>query len=133
MEWGPQGLLWKDGQEQAGSRTRGQILGVPGSYRALAVSDGDEATSLQPTGRKVCWWHMADGAVLGVHDNMLIEYDAETLSPLGVVVPSSAVGQASVVERQGMPLLHQSLLLARSALTWLVVVLDFLSVTVLCD
>jgi len=35
---------------------------------------------------KVCWWHMADGKVLGVHDGMLIEYDDETLAPLGVVV-----------------------------------------------
>ena len=35
---------------------------------------------------KICWWHMADGRVLGVHDGMLVEYDADTLSPLGVVV-----------------------------------------------
>jgi len=29
---------------------------------------------------------MADGAVLGVHDGMIIEYDATTLAPLGMVV-----------------------------------------------
>jgi hypothetical protein len=36
--------------------------------------------------KKVCWWHMADGAVLGLHEGQLVEYDAETLSPLGIVV-----------------------------------------------
>merc|ERR1719163_2367261 len=34
----------------------------------------------------VCWWHMKDGAVLGVHNGMIIEYDASTLAPLGMVV-----------------------------------------------
>merc|ERR1712151_101968 len=34
----------------------------------------------------VCWWHMGDGAVLGVHDGMVIEYDPTTLAPLGMVV-----------------------------------------------
>ena len=34
----------------------------------------------------VCWWHMADGVVLGVHDGMVIEYDPTTLAPLGMVV-----------------------------------------------
>merc|ERR1719247_3484305 len=29
---------------------------------------------------------MADGAVLGVHDGMIIEYDATSLAPLGMVV-----------------------------------------------
>ncbi|CAN0071631.1 unnamed protein product, partial [Discosporangium mesarthrocarpum] len=33
----------------------------------------------------VCWWHMEDGRVLGVHDGMLVEYDAELLAPVGVV------------------------------------------------
>jgi len=36
--------------------------------------------------KTICWWHMADGAVLGVHDGMIIEYDASTLAPLGMVV-----------------------------------------------
>jgi hypothetical protein len=35
---------------------------------------------------KICWWHMKDGAVLGVHNGMVIEYDATTLAPLGMVV-----------------------------------------------
>mmetsp|Transcript_102757 Transcript_102757/g.165539 ORF Transcript_102757/g.165539 Transcript_102757/m.165539 type:complete len:118 (+) Transcript_102757:41-394(+) len=34
----------------------------------------------------VCWWHMQDGRVLGVHDGQVIEYDAACLAPLGVVV-----------------------------------------------
>jgi len=34
----------------------------------------------------VYWWHMKDGAVLGVQNGMIIEYDAETLCPLGMVV-----------------------------------------------
>jgi hypothetical protein len=38
------------------------------------------------TEQTVCWWHMADGAVLGVHDGMVIEYDPTTLAPLGMVV-----------------------------------------------
>jgi len=38
------------------------------------------------TDKTVCWWHMSDGAVLGVHDGMVIEYDPTTLAPLGMVV-----------------------------------------------
>ncbi|CAE8624992.1 unnamed protein product [Polarella glacialis] len=34
----------------------------------------------------VCWWHMKCGAVLGVHNGMIIEYEASTLAPLGMVV-----------------------------------------------
>lgn len=34
----------------------------------------------------VCWWHMADGKVLGVHNGMVLEYDPSTLAPLGLVV-----------------------------------------------
>jgi len=36
--------------------------------------------------KTVCWWHMADGKVLGLHQEQLVEYDSETLSPLGVVL-----------------------------------------------
>jgi hypothetical protein len=35
---------------------------------------------------EVCWWHMKDGAVLGCHNGMIIEYDPTTLAPLGMVV-----------------------------------------------
>jgi len=45
------------------------------------LNDGDDWTE-----ETVCWWHMGDGAVLGVHDGMVIEYDPSTLAPLGMVV-----------------------------------------------
>jgi hypothetical protein len=48
----------------------------------LEDPDGSINTDL----KKVCWWHMSDGKVLGLHAEQLVEYDAETLSPLGVVV-----------------------------------------------
>jgi len=35
---------------------------------------------------EICWWHMKDGAVLGCHNGMVIEYDPSTLAPLGMVV-----------------------------------------------
>ena len=34
----------------------------------------------------VSWWYMKDGAVLGGHNGMIIEYDPSTLAPLGMVV-----------------------------------------------
>uniref|UniRef100_A0A0G4H8L3 Uncharacterized protein n=1 Tax=Chromera velia CCMP2878 TaxID=1169474 RepID=A0A0G4H8L3_9ALVE len=34
----------------------------------------------------VCWWHMACGRVLGVHNGIVLEYDSTTLAPLGLVV-----------------------------------------------
>ena len=34
----------------------------------------------------ICWWHMSDGRVLGVHNGMVLEYDHLTLAPLGLVV-----------------------------------------------
>uniref|UniRef100_A0A7S0D258 Calcineurin-like phosphoesterase domain-containing protein n=2 Tax=Amorphochlora amoebiformis TaxID=1561963 RepID=A0A7S0D258_9EUKA len=34
----------------------------------------------------ICWWHMANGAVLGVHDGLLVEYDSETHAPVGLLV-----------------------------------------------
>jgi len=44
------------------------------------LNDDDEWTD-----KTVCWWHMADGAVLGVHDGMIIEYDPSSLAALGMV------------------------------------------------
>jgi hypothetical protein len=40
---------------------------------------------------------MADGAVLGLHQSQLVEYDAETLSPLGVVVSRKELDGRDVV------------------------------------
>lgn len=37
-------------------------------------------------GEGICWWHMSCGRVLGKHNGMLLEYDASTLAPLGLVV-----------------------------------------------
>jgi hypothetical protein len=64
-------------------------------FSAYTPQEADGCYILQPDGKVactetapqlVCWWHMADGKTLGVHDGQLVEYDAETLSPLGVVV-----------------------------------------------
>ena len=43
---------------------------------------------------------MADGAVLGVHDGMIIEYDASTLAPLGMVVSKDELAgrKAAVID-----------------------------------
>mmetsp|Transcript_6923 Transcript_6923/g.18534 ORF Transcript_6923/g.18534 Transcript_6923/m.18534 type:complete len:123 (-) Transcript_6923:1850-2218(-) len=47
--------------------------------------------------RKVCWWHMASGVVLGVHDGMLLEYDEVTLAPLGVVMTAEELDGRDVL------------------------------------
>ena len=49
----------------------------------------------------VCWWHMACGAVLGVHDGMIIEYDASTLAPLGMVVSKDELAGRQVKRSTG--------------------------------
>lgn len=48
----------------------------------------------------VCWWHMACGRVLGVHNGMLLEYDASTFAPLGLVVGKDELAgrQVAVVD-----------------------------------
>jgi len=51
----------------------------------LATPEGKIASE-QSVSSVVCWWHMSDGAVLGVHEGQLVEYDSSTLSPLGIVV-----------------------------------------------
>ncbi len=55
---------------------------------------------------KICWWHMADGRVLGVHEGQVVEYDAETLSPLGIVVDKDQLqGREMVVVGDGQALI----------------------------
>jgi len=44
----------------------------------------------------VCWWHMKDGAVLGGHNGMIIEYDSNSLAPLGMVVSRDELVNKSV-------------------------------------
>jgi hypothetical protein len=39
---------------------------------------------------------MADGKVIGLHDCQLVEYDSETLSPLGIVVNKKTLGNREV-------------------------------------
>lgn len=60
----------------------------------LAVPDGkvefDETS-------KICWWHMNDGKVLGVHEGQIVEYDNETLSPLGIVVTKKELNNREVM------------------------------------
>ena len=48
----------------------------------------------------VCWWNMACGRVLGVHNGMVLEYDPSTLSPLGLVVSKDELNgrQLAVVD-----------------------------------
>lgn len=61
-----------------------------------------DASSLES---KVCWWHMADGKVLGLHQGQLVEYDSETLSPLGVVVNEKKLdGREVIVVQEGTAL-----------------------------
>jgi hypothetical protein len=40
---------------------------------------------------------MADGKVIGLHQGQLVEYDAETLSPLGIVVNQKLLGGRTVM------------------------------------
>jgi hypothetical protein len=49
------------------------------STDGLSIADASKAET-------VCWWHMACGRVLGVHNGMVLEYDPSTLAPLGLVV-----------------------------------------------
>lgn len=50
----------------------------------------------------VCWWHMACGRVLGVHNGMVLEYDASTLAPMGLVVgPDELKGRKVAVIDSG--------------------------------
>jgi hypothetical protein len=40
---------------------------------------------------------MADGAVLGVHEGQVVEYDPDTLSPLGIVVSKKQLNNREVL------------------------------------
>ena len=65
---------------------------------------------------------MADGAVLGVHEGQVVEYDADTLLPLGIVVSKKQLKNrevlvvkkgTNIVGRNKSMLLDQSLLQSR--------------------
>jgi len=51
--------------------------------------------SVWDNSKRVCWWHMADGKVLGLHQGQLVEYDSETLSPLGVVLTKEQLASSA--------------------------------------
>lgn len=61
----------------------------------IETPDGIIATA-KSLDSKVCWWRMADGVVLGLHQGQLVEYDVETLSPLGVVVDRKSLVDRNV-------------------------------------
>lgn len=61
----------------------------------LDASDGNSISK-----HTVCWWHMADGKVLGLQEGQLIEYDAETLAPLGVVLREDQIAEKEVLLAQ---------------------------------
>lgn len=48
----------------------------------------------------MCWFHL-DDKVLGVHEGQLVEYDAETLSPLGIVLDKEHLAGREVVVADG--------------------------------
>ena len=104
-------LTYEEGDDQSSSSSPSSSNGSGNNSRAEATetaavtagkdSDWFQAYVPQPEdgcyledvdgtincmGKTVCWWHMADGKVLGLHEGQLVEYDSETLSPLGVVV-----------------------------------------------
>jgi len=62
----------------------------------LATPEG-KIVSKQSVSSVVCWWHMSDGAVLGVHEGQLVEYDSSTLSPLGIVVNTEGLDGKEVL------------------------------------
>ena len=62
----------------------------------LNLPDGQVACS-QTVSKSVCWWHMKCGSVLGLHEGQLIEYDASTLSPLGLVVDKKTLRDREVL------------------------------------
>ena len=80
-------------------------------FSAYTPQDADGCYLAAPSGQvactesspeSICWWHMADGKTLGVHDGQLVEYDAETLSPLGIVVQKDRLhGRQVVVVNEG--------------------------------
>ena len=69
------------------SKEQFQRTYVPQQEDGCYSKFGSEAVLANPEDM-VCWWHMADGRVLGTHDGMLLEYDSVTLAPLGIVLES---------------------------------------------
>ena len=70
----------------------GGVINTPGSKFADITSNPEV----------VCWWHMKDkeGQVIGAHNGMLLEYDATSLAPLGVVCTADELAgrQVAVID-----------------------------------
>jgi len=75
-------------------------------FRAYRPEEEDGCYIESPTGTvacektmcgTICWWHMSDDKVLGVHEGQMVEYDTETLSPLGIVVTAKEMRNREVL------------------------------------
>jgi hypothetical protein len=71
---------------------------IDGCY--LQTKDGIIAAAPHDE-KAVCWWHMSDGRILGVHDSMVVEYDQDLLSPLGIVCDAKQLRGRDVVVAEG--------------------------------
>ena len=77
----------------------------------VSYDDEGDGVSLDPLGsdctvdgETIAWWHMSSGAVLGVYEGRLIEYEPSTLAPLGLVVGQDELkGKRVVVVGSGIP------------------------------
>jgi RNase P/RNase MRP subunit p29 len=50
------------------------------------------------------WWYLACGRILGIHQGILLEYDASTMAPMGLVVGSDELlGKRVAVIDSGLP------------------------------
>jgi len=76
---------------------------VPQDEDGCYINSPDGFVGVNPLdgSKKICWWHMEDGAVLGVHDGMIVEYDSELLSPVGIVVDKNALHNRDVMVVEG--------------------------------
>lgn len=68
----------------------------------LSANPDESLVTVESKEDTVCWWHMEGGKVLGVHDGTVIEYDADTLSPLGIVVDKDGfMGKELMIASEG--------------------------------
>jgi hypothetical protein len=102
-------LTYADNETEGGNTSSSDVSPGrdPNWFQAYVPQPEDGCYLEDPDGsidtdmKKVCWWHMSDGKVLGLHEEQLVEYDAETLSPLGVVVKKDQLVAAGDVEYGG--------------------------------
>ena len=60
----------------------------PSDDDGCEITEVDGCIGLDDAGEDgvVCWFRLKSGVVLGLHEGMIVEYDASTLAPLGLVV-----------------------------------------------